>query len=167
MRTQLLCDAIPPPDPSLKVNVSPPLPTTQQTTRQADVAHMTSSACSGCHQFMDPIGWGFEDFDGNGASRTTEAGMTIDHSGALNSAAELTGPFSNNAALIAKLSTSKTVEQCYLQRFADFAAAATNPDVESSFLSFRNAQPAGVQKSLPQLIVAFVQSDMFLERSVQ
>jgi hypothetical protein len=93
--------------------------------------------------------------------------MTIDHSGALNSAAELTGPFSNNAALIAKLSTSKTVEQCYLQRFADFAAAATNPDEESSFLSFRNAQPAGVQKSLPQLIVAFVQSDMFLERSVQ
>ncbi|MGH7440550.1 MAG: DUF1592 domain-containing protein, partial [Polyangiaceae bacterium] len=61
VRTQLLCDVIPPPDPSLKVNVSPPLPTTQQTTRQADVEHMTSSACSGCHQFMDPIGWGFED----------------------------------------------------------------------------------------------------------
>src|SRR5581483_6618989 len=112
-------------------------------------------------------GWGFEDFDGNGAFRTTEAGMAIDHSGALNAANEITGSFTDNAALIAKLSTSMTVEQCYLQRFADFAAEATDPDVESSFLDFWNAQPAAVQKSLPQLVVAFVQSDMFLERSVQ
>jgi hypothetical protein len=167
VRTQLLCSVIPPPDPSLKANVTPPLPTTQQTTRQADVAHMTNSACSGCHQLMDPIGWGFEDFDGNGAFRTTEAEMTIDHSGALNAANEITGSFTNNAALIGKLSTSKTVEQCYLQRFADFAAAATDPDVESTFLGFWSAQPGGVQKSLPQLVVAYVQSDMFLERSVQ
>ncbi len=167
VRTQLLCAAIPPPDPSLKVNVSPPLPTAQQTTRQADVAHMTSAACSGCHQLMDPIGWGFEDFDGNGAFRTTEAGMKIDHSGAVNGGSDITGSFTDNASLIAKLSTSKTVEQCYIRRFADFAAEATDSDVESSFLDFWIAQPAGVQKSLPQLVVAFVQSDMFLERSVQ
>jgi hypothetical protein len=167
VRTQLLCSVIPPPDPSLKANTTPPLPTTQQTTRQADVAHMTSSACSGCHQLMDPIGWGFEDFDGTGAFRTTEQGMPIDHSGALNSAGEVTGSFTNNAALIEKLSKSTTVEQCYLKHFADFAAAATDPDVESTFMDFWNAQPAGVQKSLPQLVVAFVQSDMFLKRSVQ
>ena len=133
VRTQMLCDAIPPPSPSLMVNVTPPLPTTAQTTRQADVEHMTSPACAACHQLMDPIGWGFENFDGNGAYRTMEAGMMVDDSGELNQAAELTGPFNHDAALIAKLSTSKSVEQCYMKRFADFAAASTDPNLETSF----------------------------------
>jgi hypothetical protein len=167
VRTQMLCDAIPPPSPSLMVNVTPPLPTTAQTTRQADVEHMTSQACAACHQLMDPVGWGFENFDGNGAYRTMEAGMTIDDSGNLNMAAELTGPFAHDAALIAKLAASKSVEQCYLKRFADFAVASTDPTLEASFMTFWNAQPATVQKNLSQLVIAFVQSDMFLKRSMQ
>lgn len=167
VRTQMLCDPIPPPSPSLMVNVTPPLPTTAQTTRQADVEHMTSPACASCHQLMDPIGWGFENFDGNGAYRTTEASMTIDDSGNLSQAAELTGPFAHDAALIAKLAASKSVEQCYLKRFADFAAATTDPTLEASFMTFWNAQPAATQKNLSQLVIAFVQSDMFLKRSVQ
>ncbi len=167
VRTQMLCDPIPPPDPSLKVNVAPPLPTTQQTTRQADVQHMTSQACSSCHTLMDPIGWGFENFDGNGAYRTMEAGEAIDSSGQVTSAAELTGTFTNGADLIAKLAASKTIEQCYLKHFADFAAATTDPGVESTFMNFWQSQPAATQSSLPQLVVAFVQSDLFLKRAVQ
>jgi len=34
-------------------------------------------------------------------------------------------------------------------------------------MNFWQQQPPATQKSLPQLIVAFVQSDMFLKRSVQ
>lgn len=165
VRTQMLCVQIPPPSPGLMVNVSPPLPTGVQTTREADVEHMTNGACVGCHSLMDPIGWGFENFDGNGAYRTTEAGMAIDASGGLNSAAEITGPFANNAALIAKLASSTTVGQCYLTHFADFAAATSDPAIEASFMNFWHAQSATAQTNLPQLVIAFVQSDMFLKRA--
>jgi hypothetical protein len=166
VRTQMLCDVIPPPDPSLKVNTTPPLPTTTQTTRQADAEHMTSAACASCHQLMDPIGWGFENFDGNGAYRTTEANQPIDPSGVLNSAGPLTGPFSNGAALIQALASSPDVETCYFKKFADFAAAVTDPGIEATFLHFWQSQPASVQHSLPKVLVAFVQTDLFLKRRV-
>jgi hypothetical protein len=166
VRTQMLCDAIPPPDPSLKVNTTPPLPTGTETTREADAAHMTNAACSSCHRLMDPIGWGFENFDGNGAYRTTEAGQPIDSSGALESAGALTGPFANGAALIKALASSPDVEACYMKKLADFAAATTDTGMEATFLSFWQSQSPSVQHNLPQVLVAFVQTDLFLKRSV-
>ncbi len=167
VRTQMLCDQIPPPDPSLKVNTTPPTPTGAETTREADMDHMTDAACSSCHSLMDPIGFGFENFDGNGAYRTTEAGQAIDASGALNMAADLTGSFSNGAELIQKLASSEAVTQCYWKHFADFAAAETDPDIEATFMNFWQQQPAATRASLPQIVVAFVQSDLFLKRSTQ
>jgi hypothetical protein len=167
VRTQMLCDTIPPPDPSLKVNTSPPLPTGAQTTRQADNAHMTVAACASCHTLMDPIGFGFENFDGNGAYRTTESGLPIDPSGELTSAGALTGNFASGAELIQKLATSDDVTQCYWKKFADFAAAETDPGIEATFMNFWQQQPQATQKSLPLLIAAFVQSDLFLKRSAQ
>jgi hypothetical protein len=162
----MLCDGIPPPDPSLKVNTTPPLPTTTQTTREADGEHMTNPACAGCHQLMDPIGWGFENFDGNGAYRTFEANQPVDSSGALNAAGALTGPFPNGATLIQALASSPDVETCYFKKLADFAAAMTDPGIEATFLHFWQSQPASVQHSLPKILVAFVQTDLFLKRQV-
>src|SRR6185436_6693289 len=49
--------------------------------------HRSVPSCAACHSFMDPIGLGFENFDGVGAQRTTEAGKTIDASGDLDAAA--------------------------------------------------------------------------------
>jgi len=69
--------------------------------------------------------------------------------------------------LIQKLASSEMVAQCYWKHFADFAAAETDPGVEESFMSFWQQQSPATQASLPQLVVAFVQSDMFLKRSTQ
>jgi hypothetical protein len=167
VRTQMLCQTIPPPDASLKVNTTPPTPTANETTRQADQGHMTIAACANCHQLMDPIGWGFESFDGNGAYRTTENGQPIDDSAAMYSMTGTMTPYPSGAALIADLASSSVVEQCYWSHFADFAAATTDPNIEAAFLSFWQQLPAGMRQSLPQVIVAFVESDLFLKRSVQ
>ena len=45
--------------------------------------HRTDPSCSGCHDLMDPIGLGLENFDGLGSWRSTENGATIDPSGEL------------------------------------------------------------------------------------
>ena len=41
----------------------------------------------GCHEVMDPIGLGLENFDGIGAFRTTDGGRPIDASGELDGVA--------------------------------------------------------------------------------
>ena len=64
IRTLMLCDAIPPPDPTLMVNTAPQVGTATETTRQAQAAHETSAACAGCHHLMDDIGFGFENLTG-------------------------------------------------------------------------------------------------------
>ena len=37
------------------------------TTRQRFAAHTTQASCAACHKLMDPIGLGFENYDGVGA----------------------------------------------------------------------------------------------------
>jgi hypothetical protein len=89
IREVILCQAVPsaPPDVNTTFPVDAP-GATQRTTRQKLEQHrMAGSSCQACHQVMDPVGLGMENFDGVGAYRTTEAGQTIDASGQLDSVA--------------------------------------------------------------------------------
>ncbi len=72
----------------------PPLPDVPQlkegkevaltgTLRQRMEQHRADPACANCHARMDPIGFGFENFDGIGAWRTNEDGFALDTSGQL------------------------------------------------------------------------------------
>ncbi|HVR01422.1 MAG TPA: DUF1592 domain-containing protein [Polyangia bacterium] len=85
IREVLLCHAVPsaPPDVNTTFPVDAP-GATQHTTRQKLEQHrLAGSSCAACHQVMDPIGLGLENFDAVGAYRATEAGQPIDASGNL------------------------------------------------------------------------------------
>jgi Protein of unknown function (DUF1588)/Protein of unknown function (DUF1592)/Protein of unknown function (DUF1595)/Protein of unknown function (DUF1585)/Protein of unknown function (DUF1587) len=85
IREVILCHAVPsaPPDVNTTFPVDAP-GATQRTTRQKLEQHrMAGSSCAACHQVMDPVGLGLENFDGIGAYRATEAGQAIDASGDL------------------------------------------------------------------------------------
>jgi hypothetical protein len=45
--------------------------------------HRSKSGCASCHQRMDPLGFGFENFDGIGRWRTQDGGFAIDPAGDL------------------------------------------------------------------------------------
>jgi hypothetical protein len=45
--------------------------------------HMSDPSCAVCHEMMDPLGLGLENFDGLGRYRLRENGKTIDASGDL------------------------------------------------------------------------------------
>ncbi len=167
VRTQMLCAPIPPPDPKLMVNMTPPVPAANQTTRQADEEHKTNPACAACHDMMDPIGYGFEGFDGTGAYRSTQNGQPIDQSAQVQSGGDATGMFTDGAAMIAHLAQSTVIEQCYWSHFIDYAAGTTDTKIEATFLNFWQGLPDGARESLPKVILALVQSDLFLKRSVQ
>lgn len=80
----------PPPDvPPLETgdNKSGALPM-----REKLLKHRESPACASCHNLMDPIGFGLENFDWLGRWRESDAGKPIDASGVLPSGERFNGP---------------------------------------------------------------------------
>jgi hypothetical protein len=54
--------------------------------------HRAKPRCAVCHESMDPLGFGFENFDGIGAWRTKDGKFDIDPSGALPGGQSFKGP---------------------------------------------------------------------------
>lgn len=95
--------ASPPPAP---VDI-PPLEDTENaagevlTLRQKMEIHPANPVCAVCHNQMDPIGFGLENYGAIGQWRTTDVGKPIDSSGRLPSGIEFQGPAELQAALLA------------------------------------------------------------------
>jgi hypothetical protein len=72
IREHFLCQIVPPPPPG--VNTTLPLVTDEKpmTNQQRLAIHLSNAACAGCHQLVDPIGFGFEKFDAIGKFRTRQ-----------------------------------------------------------------------------------------------
>ena len=69
----------PPPDPPADV---PQIESAQETLPDASFReqlelHRTKPICASCHQHMDPLGFGFENFDAIGRWRETDGGAAI------------------------------------------------------------------------------------------
>ena len=54
--------------------------------------HRANPSCASCHNRMDPLGFGLENFDAIGAWRTHDGGRAIDASGRLPAGREFRGP---------------------------------------------------------------------------
>lgn len=89
---QMLGTPPPPPPPNvpeLKVEAGQML---TGTLRQKMEQHRKDPGCASCHQKMDPIGFGLENFDAVGAWRSKEGGQDIDSSGELVGSGSFNGP---------------------------------------------------------------------------
>jgi hypothetical protein len=89
---QLLGARVPPPPPGV-----PPLPEPHageepQTLRQRLEAHRSNPTCASCHDRMDPIGFGLENYDPLGRWRDEDAGQPVDASGTLPPGGSFAGP---------------------------------------------------------------------------
>jgi hypothetical protein len=72
VRTRLFCQEIPLPSDDLMVDVDEP-PGADPDACKSERYYMTNEpACATCHQLMDPIGFGLEQYDASGAFRTEE-----------------------------------------------------------------------------------------------
>jgi hypothetical protein len=99
----LLGTPVPPPPPDVPPLEAVSKPGKQLTVREMLAAHRENTACASCHNLMDPIGLGLENFDWMGRWRDTEAnGTPVVASGRLPSGEEFNGPVELRAALLAK-----------------------------------------------------------------
>jgi mono/diheme cytochrome c family protein len=85
--------AAPPPDPPAG---TPRLDESKIATggslRQQMEAHRTNATCAACHQRMDPLGFGLENYDAIGAWRNEDGKFPIDASGKLPDGRTFSGP---------------------------------------------------------------------------
>jgi len=120
IRLNVMCGNVPP--PPMNVNTTPPAPTAATSTRQRFAQHSSDPTCATCHQLMDPIGLGFENFDAIGAYRTVDGLGDVDATGNIVAAgADLVGNFNGALELANKLAQSQDVSNCFARQWFRFS----------------------------------------------
>ncbi|HLH27735.1 MAG TPA: DUF1592 domain-containing protein, partial [Acidimicrobiales bacterium] len=89
---QILGAPPPPPPPDVTALKEDKAAVGALTVRQRLEQHRAQASCAVCHNRMDPIGFGLENYDGVGAWRETDAGAPVDASGTLPSGESFRGP---------------------------------------------------------------------------
>lgn len=119
---QLLCEPLGAP-PTEVESMAPPEDMDPATTSERvllQVTHSSRPACIGCHQFIDPAGFGFENFDVVGRYRTVEKGsVPIDASGVLETASGSRLTYANSAEYAEQLTSSQQMNACVSRRFLE------------------------------------------------
>jgi hypothetical protein len=69
VREQFLCQKVADPPPGVNTNLPPITASKPQTNRERLAEHTLNKSCAGCHNLIDPIGFGFEKFDAIGGRR--------------------------------------------------------------------------------------------------
>ncbi len=89
---QILGAPPPPPPPDVKPLRDDRVVQTALTVRKRLEQHRAQPSCAICHNRLDPLGFGLENFDGVGAWREKDAGQPVDSSGTLPSGQSFRGP---------------------------------------------------------------------------
>jgi hypothetical protein len=163
---QLLCQELPDPP----ANVMPvPVPEGIDATRTSErellkLTHSSQAACVGCHQIIDPAGFGFENFDVIGRYRTREKNnVTIDASGVLSNVGEHTLIYDTSAQFSTELMASPQMNSCVSRRFLE---SFLGQDVELSACELKKYQGLlhSSGGSVKDLLTSLIQLESFGKR---
>ncbi len=140
-----------------------PISGVKQSIRERLVHHRQRAECASCHDKMDPIGFGLENFDAIGVWRDLDDGLPVDAFGTLPDGRSFRGPAQLRALLREK---SDEFVQCLSLKLFTYALGrsmrpADRPQVDKVA---RHAARNGYRFS--SLITALVRSDPFQSRSL-
>ncbi len=88
----ILGERVPPPPPGVPPLAEPKPGAATASVRQQLEVHRAQADCAACHDKMDPLGFGLENFDVLGRWRTTDHGQPIDARGTVPSGESFNGP---------------------------------------------------------------------------
>ncbi len=160
----LMCQ--PPPNPPPGFNPVPPPPNTGSTTRERFTQHTVDPNCAGCHSLIDPVGFGFENYDAVGAFRTIENGKPVDAKGSVSAAydTKLSGPFNGISELARRLGDSRQVHDCVASEWMRFAMGRGLGAGDQCSLNQVQEKFMTSQGRFDDLLVAIIMSDTFRTR---
>jgi hypothetical protein len=162
VRTRILCQSLPDPPADVDTMLKPPA--ANQTTRQRLQQHQDNPACSACHQTIDPIGYGFERYDGFGRRRATDNGAPIDATGKLTGTAAGDVPFDGLDQLEPLLAKSPEAAACVVRYWSYFAYGVASWPQDACALSSLVDEAGQGQFSLHGILMAVIHAPHFTHR---
>ncbi|MDP3277668.1 MAG: DUF1592 domain-containing protein [Deltaproteobacteria bacterium] len=158
---QLLC--APPPAPPPNVEGLPTEMMVMGSVRQRLEAHATQPLCRSCHDLMDPIGFGLENFDAVGLHRTMEGRYPIDATGMLPDGTRFEG-----AQQLARIvSQDPRFARCVSQQMLTYALGRGLNENDDAQLAQLDGQWRSSGLRLRTLITQIVLSDAFRLRRAE
>jgi hypothetical protein len=144
----------------------PPLPEVMpgQTNRERVTAFTGKGTCGeSCHgNFINPLGFAFENFDAMGQVRTMDNGKTVDTTDAF-PFADGVQSFTGAPALLALLAAQPQVHQTYSAHLTEFVLARDVAEKDRAFIN-TIGQTSMSASSIKQLALAIIKSPAFTTR---
>ncbi len=166
VRQNLLCQEFAPPPPNVG-EVEPLNP--NKPTRERFAAHTSNPNCQSCHQYIDEIGFGFENYDAVGRFRATEGNsIAINASGTISGLAVMTESDSYSFNDLRGLSTvlatagAESTSKCVTKQFQRFATGISVPNECAVISSYSRWQSKSTD--LRDMMLETVTSPTFLTR---
>jgi hypothetical protein len=135
------------------------------TTRQSYDAHGSSPCANACHGVFDPAGFAFENYDGIGAYRTTDANLPVDSSGTFPTPGGATLSFNNAVDLSQQLAKSTEAQTCVDRQWTRYLLGRPETMAEAGSMDLA-AQKANATSgySLRDMVTSLMSSKAFLYR---
>lgn len=162
VRERLLCQTLPPPPNNIEIK--PPDVKPGATTRERFSEHAKNPACIGCHQLMDPIGFGFEHYDGIGMWRDEDQDLPVDATGKVIKTSDIDGAFDGAVELAKKLAESEEVRQCVATQWFRFGYGRAEGEEDACTMADLQGVFAASGGNVRELLVALTQTESFLYR---
>ena len=136
------------------------------TMRERMEAHRKNPACTSCHQLIDPLGFGFENYDHFGRFRSQENQLAIDASGAVVDSPDpsIDGPFSTPVELAERLGASEAVRDCLATHWYRFAMGRIEAQGDLCSIDHARSKFRDSDGDLRELLIALTSTDAFLYR---
>ena len=165
VRTQALCQEMPPPPMDLEVPEFPE----DATEREKTEILMDNPTCGGCHALMNPLGLAFENYDAIGAWRDTdERGNPIDASGDVVSGPDgVMGEFDGVPELSQMLAASDNSASCMTTQWMRYVQGRRETPDDACVADALTTHFVDSGYDLQELLVAFTQTDGFRFRRLE
>jgi hypothetical protein len=156
--TQLLCAPPPPPPPNVEGLPAEMVPSGSLRSRLE--AHRSQPLCRACHDLMDPIGFGLENFNAAGRYRTMDGTFAIDSTGVLPDGTR----FSNGPELATAVQRDPRFARCVAQQLLTYALGRGLNNIDDAPLSQLATQWTAAGMRLSDLVYRVVLSPTFRAR---
>jgi hypothetical protein len=162
IREKFLCQTLPTPPADV-----PPLPPRDpsSTIRQQLAQHRSAAICNACHTLMDPIGFGFDSYDGMGGWRTMVGQFPVDNGGELTETRDIDGTFHGAPELARKLAGSDEARECMTAMSFRYMFGRATSTEDACSMGVANKLFASANYDLRELLIALVQTDAFQYRT--